>query len=67
MLHNFLPNNDAEVNENGDGGSGDESSYIGQLKLPLVIEKIRELNNRVNLSINTDMTIDQLNGDYLKI
>lgn len=62
----FLPNNDAEVNEKGDGGSGDESSYIGQLKLPLVIEKIRELNNRVNLSINTDMTIDQLNGDYLK-
>ena len=63
----FLPNNDAKVNENGDGGSGDESSYIGQLKLPLVIEKIRELNNRVNLSINTDMTIDQLNGDDLNI
>lgn len=66
LLHNFFTHNDAKVNENGDGGSGDESSYIGQLKLPLVIEKIRELNNRVNLSINTDMTIDQLNGDYLK-
>lgn len=44
----------------------EDSACIGQLKLPLVIEKIRELNNRVNLSINTDMTIDQLESNYLK-
>lgn len=35
----FLPNDD---------------SCIGEVKLPLMINKIKELNNRVNLSINTN-------------
>lgn len=35
----FLPNDD---------------SIVGQLKLPLVIDKIKDLNNRVHLSINTN-------------
>lgn len=36
----FLPNDD---------------SIVGQPKLPLVIEKIKDLNNRVHLSINTNL------------
>ncbi|RLV90553.1 DNA damage tolerance protein RHC31 [Spathaspora sp. JA1] len=43
----FLPNDD---------------SIIGKTKLPLVVDRIRELNNRVNLSIKTE-SLDNLIGD----
>ncbi|EGW33757.1 uncharacterized protein SPAPADRAFT_59120 [Spathaspora passalidarum NRRL Y-27907] len=48
----FLPNDD---------------SVVGQTKLPLVVDRIRELNNRVNLSINTE-SLDSLiaNKQYVK-
>lgn len=51
----FLPNKD---------------DIVGELKLPLVIEQIKDLNNRVNLSTNTDDLSSILNdsqkaGSYL--
>ncbi|KAK6461251.1 hypothetical protein DFJ63DRAFT_221845 [Scheffersomyces coipomensis] len=48
----FLPNDD---------------SIVGQLKLPLVIDRIKELNNRVNLSIDTSPLSSIIsNPDFLK-
>lgn len=42
-------------------------SVVGQVKLPHVIDRIKELNHRVNLSINTSGTDTMLNrSDYLK-
>ncbi|KAK6877790.1 DNA damage tolerance protein RHC31 [Candida tropicalis] len=46
----FLPNND---------------EIIGELKLPHVVDNIRELNNRVNLNINTQ-TLYDMKDDYFK-
>lgn len=40
-----------------------DNTIVGQKKLPLVIDKIRELNNRVNLSINTDGLSDKLQDE----
>ncbi|KAI5961899.1 AOS1 [Candida pseudojiufengensis] len=40
-----------------------DESIVGQLKLPLVFDKIRELNPAVNLSINTN-SINELSKDY---
>lgn len=48
----FLPNDD---------------SIVGQLKLPLVVDNIKELNTKVDLSINTTPLDDALaNPDYFK-
>lgn len=48
----FLPNDD---------------STVGKLKLPLVVDKIKELNTKVDLSINTSSLDDALaDPDYFK-
>ncbi|KAK6198562.1 uncharacterized protein RJT21DRAFT_440 [Scheffersomyces amazonensis] len=44
-----------------------DESIVNQLKLPLVIEKIKELNNRVNLTIDTSSLTKVISdSQYLK-